>query len=168
MKQLPRFVLLAPSLVAAVLACGPAAMKPPVTESHQEGCGGLGGEACGRARGLLAAATSFSNVEHAYLLDPTSSFAPGRALVRADAGMWSALPSACAKPQAPDGGKVDATTVDFGFVGVSIDSILLSADADVSPMFSAGASAPIAQSSTRGSARCRPPWPGPRAPPTSR
>ena len=141
MKQLPRFLLLAPSLVGAVLACGPSAMKPPVTESHQEGCGGLGGEACGRARGLLAAATSFSNVEHAYLLDPTSSFAPGRALVRADAGMWSALPSACAKPQAPDGGKVDATTVDFGFVGVSIDSILLSADADVSPMFSAGASA---------------------------
>ena len=99
MKQLPRFLLLAPSLVGAVLACGPSAMKPPVTESHQEGCGGLGGEACGRARGLLAAATSFSNVEHSYLLDPTSSFAPGRALVRADAGMWSALPSACANPR---------------------------------------------------------------------
>lgn len=128
------------SIIAlAAFACGPA-VKSPVDQVTKEGCGNLGNEACSRAKGLLAAANAFSNVEHSYLLDATSSFAPGRGLVHADTGMWTALPTACAKTP-PDQNKVDAATVDFGFVGVSIDSVLLSADADVSPMFSAGASA---------------------------
>lgn len=127
------------ALVVSIFACGPG-VKSPVDATSKEGCGNLGNEACGRAKGLLAAANAFSNVEHSYLLDATSSFAPGRGLSHGDSGTWTALPTACAKAP-PDQAKVDAATVDFGFVGVSIDSVLLSADADVSPMFSAGASA---------------------------
>ena len=123
----------------SVFSCSPG-VKNPVDVTTKEGCGNLNTDACSRAKGLLAAANAFSNVEHSYLLDATSSFAPGRGLSKGESGTWTALPTACAKSP-PDGNKVDGTTVDFGFVGVSIDSVLLSADADVSPMFSAGGSA---------------------------
>ncbi|CAN5350086.1 hypothetical protein BH09MYX1_BH09MYX1_37940 [soil metagenome] len=125
--------------IASIFACGPG-LKSPIDATTKDGCGNLNNDACGRAKGLLAAANAFSNVEHSYLLAATSSFAPGRGLARGATGTWSALPTACARTP-PDQGKVDAATVDFGFIGVSIDSVLLSADADVSPLFSAGGSA---------------------------
>jgi hypothetical protein len=131
--------LLAIAGISTFFACGPGA-KSPIEATTKEGCGNLGNDACSRAKGLLAAANAFSNVEHSYLLDATSSFAPGRGLAHGDTGTWTALPTACAKSP-PDPGKVDGTKVDFAFVGVSIDSVLLSADADVSPLFSAGGSA---------------------------
>ena len=109
-----------------------------------ETCGGLHAEACARARGMLAAASGATNVRHEYILDPTSSFAAGRGLSRGDDGLWSAIPTACAKPH--DGGPahpVDATTIDVGFVGVAVDGTMLSADVDLGPYFSAGGSAGV-------------------------
>ncbi len=122
-------------------ACGPS--KPPVIGGNpgaQSPCGGLDDQACGRAKGLLAAATTFSNVRTELILDPTSSFAHGRGLVRTEDGAWSAIPTQCARPIATKSGSaVDASTVDFGFVGVAIGSTLLGADVDIAPHFSMGA-----------------------------
>ncbi len=140
-------------VVAAFIACG-GALKAPLPVVAASNCGSLVPEACNRARGLLSAATGFTNVRHEYILDPTSTFAPGRGVEQMSGGLWNALPIACAKPQGGprlDGQsidfgqntKVDAQTIDFGFVGVSIDSTLVSAEADVSPFFNAGAEAGI-------------------------
>lgn len=107
-------------------------------------CGGLDPSACDRARGMLSAATAFSSVKHEYILDPTSSFAPGRGLERTESGAWSATTTACAEPHAPKGAaSIDAARIDFGFVGVAIDNVLVGADADLTPYFSAGGSASV-------------------------
>jgi hypothetical protein len=84
-----------------------------------------------------------SNVSHDYLLDPASSFAPGRGLERLPSGLWSATTTACAQPHAghAGAGRVDATTIDYGFVGVAVDDTIVGADVDIGPYFSAGGSA---------------------------
>ncbi len=129
------------ALACAFVAACAGTMKPPGMNIPRA-CGGLESAACGRAEGLLAAASAFSTVRHEYILDPTSSFAPGRGLEQSGAS-WTALPIACAKPQgspsASAAPRLDAQVIDFGFVGVSIDSVLVSADADISAYFSAGA-----------------------------
>lgn len=126
------------AVAVAFVACGPA--RPPVL-AGDDGCAGLAKEACGRAQGLLTAASAFSNVRTEYILDPTSSFAHGRGLTKGSEGLWKALPTQCAKPTAAAAGgrSVDASTIDFGFVGVAVDDTLLATDADITPFFSAGA-----------------------------
>lgn len=128
--------------VVLALSCSPALKQPEVLSDG--GCGGLAKDACGRAKGLVAAATTFSNVKHDYILDPTSSFAPGRGLEQVSGGLWNVLPTACAKPQSDaSASHLDAQTIDFGFVGVSIDSTLVGADVDLTPYLSLGAQAGV-------------------------
>lgn len=122
-------------------ACGPG--RPPVLPARGA-CAGLPKEACGRAEGLLATTSAFSNVRTEFILDPTSSFAHGRGLVKDAAGLWKAIPTQCARPPTATAARpVDASTIDFGFVGVAVDSTLMTADADITPFFSAGAQAAV-------------------------
>jgi hypothetical protein len=144
----------APWLVlAAALAGCPS--RPPIgpqeTEDKRAGrtggapCAGLAEGECGRAKGLLAAASGFGNVKHEYLLDPASAIAPGRGVQRGPEGAYSVLPTRCAQERgagaAAAAPKVDATTIDFSYVGVAIDQALVSADADLTPWLSAGGEA---------------------------
>lgn len=124
--------------VVLFAACGPA--RPPALGPGGAACDGLDDRACGRARGLLAAAESFTNVRAEMILDPRASFAHGRGLVRGEAGAWTALPTQCAKPSGASSGSVDASKVDFGYVGVAVGGTLVAADADIAPYLSAGAS----------------------------
>ena len=104
-------------------------------------CAGLDDHACGHAKGLLAAASAFGNVRHEYLLDPASSMVPGRGVQRAEGGAFTVLPTRCAAERgARDAdAKVDASTIDFSYIGVAVDRALVSADADLAPWLSAGA-----------------------------
>lgn len=124
---------------------------PPETEDKRAGrpsgapCAGLAEGECGRAKGLLAAASGFGNVKHEYLLDPASAIAPGRGVQRGPEGTYSVLPTRCAQERGASAAsaapKVDATTIDFSYVGVAIDQALVSADADLTPWLSAGGEA---------------------------
>lgn len=136
-RALPRFLAAWAVAAACASACGPA--RPPVLGAD-DGCAGLAKDACGRAQGLLGAAKAFSNVRTEYILDPTSSFAHGRGLSKDEEGLWKAFPTQCAHPTANAPSRsVDASTIDFGFVGVAVDDTLMAADADITPFFSAGA-----------------------------
>ncbi len=142
-------------LVAIALAVSGCPSRPPIvpggarTDAPGVACGGLDGTACGRARGLLSAASAFSDVKHEMILDPTSSFAPGRGLQRTDDGVWSATTTACASPHASPrassaalaSGAIDARTIDFGFVGIAVDNVLVGADVDLGVHLGGGASA---------------------------
>ncbi len=114
------------------------AVKPASTP-----CRGLDESQCHRAHGLLRAASTFGNVKHDYLLDAASSIAPGRGVQRSAEGTWSVLPTRCGEERgaesAPKSRSVDASTIDFSYVGVSIDQHLVSADADLAPWLGAGA-----------------------------
>ena len=115
-------------LVLASLSChcGPRAL-PPTSDPHAR-CATLAPEACGRARALTLAARTYADEAHDYVLA-----APGvvlsSALARTREG-WLAPPVACARPHAP-APRLDRSMVDYGFVGVAIDSTLVSGDADV-------------------------------------
>jgi hypothetical protein len=133
------------AIAGALGGCPSRPLVPPggAIAGATPACGGLDGNACGRARGLLSAASAFSDVKHEIILDPTSSFAPGRGVQRGEDGTWSATTTACARPHARPSSTaaVDATTIDFGFVGVAVDSVLLAADADLGTYIGGGASA---------------------------
>lgn len=139
------------ALVAVLAAC-PSAKTPEDPSAHRDAasaCGaGLDGRACGRALGLVQAASGFGNVKHEVLLDPTSSLVPGRGIEKVDGGAFRVLPIRCAqeragagKEAASDDGAVDASTIDFSYVGVSVDGALVSADADLAPWLQVGAEA---------------------------
>jgi len=119
--------------------------KPSAKASHEGACAGLDSPECGRAQGLLSAAGAFGNVRHEYLLDPASAMVPGRGVQRGEAGSFTVLPTQCASSRtqsaerAARADKVDASTIDFSYIGVAIDQALVSADADLAPWLSAGA-----------------------------
>lgn len=145
MGPVRRLVALAISIagVAVLSACPRGALDPSLGAGS---CAGLETAECGRAKGLLAAASGFGNVKHEYLLDTASSIAPGRGVQHDAEGAYSILPTKCASERAHPGGpppavdtKVDRTTIDFTYVGIAIDQHLVSADADLSPWLSAGA-----------------------------
>jgi hypothetical protein len=99
----------------------------------------LEASACRRAKGLLVAANAFSTMRTELILDATSSLAHGRGLVRGADGLWSPIPTQCAKPTSSSAQRsVDASQVDFGFVGIAVDSTLLGADVEIAPYFSGG------------------------------
>lgn len=127
---------------ALLVACPHPALDPHVGSGS---CAGLEASECGRAKGLLAAASAFGNVKHEYLLDPASSIAPGRGVQHDAEGAYSILPTKCAQershpgaPTPPVDAKVDRTTIDFTYVGIAVDEHLVSADADLTPWLSAG------------------------------
>lgn len=107
-------------------------------------CGGLATGECNQAQGMIAAASAFGNVRHEYLIDGSSSLVPGRG-VTAEKGAFTVLPTRCATERGggaatpPPPSHVDASTIDFSYVGVAIDQALVSADADLTPWLSAGA-----------------------------
>jgi hypothetical protein len=152
-KTMKRAVAL--GAIGALLATGcPSGPKLPPTPDRKgktpgasggDPCAGLAREPCERANAMVGAAGGFSNVKHDYILDPTSSFAPGRGLQKTSSGLWDAVPTACATPhrQTTQGSAVDAQQIDFGFVGVAVDSTLVGADVDLTPYFSAGGSASV-------------------------
>ncbi|MBS2015277.1 MAG: hypothetical protein JST00_20485 [Deltaproteobacteria bacterium] len=127
---------------ALLVACPRASLDPHLGAGT---CAGLEPGECGRAKGLLAAASAFGNVKHEYLLDPASSISPGRGVQHDAEGAYSILPTKCAQerthPGAPTSAadsRVDRTTIDFTYVGIAVDQHLVSADADLSPWLSAG------------------------------
>jgi len=138
------------ALCLAPLACpsSPAGKGASASGGDRPTCVGAGSASCRRALSLLASASAFTNVKHDYILDPTSSFAPGRGVelaeggARGEGGTWRAVPTACAVAQPQRGGaaRSEAEAIDFGFVGVSVDNVLVGADADLTPFLSAGAS----------------------------
>ncbi|MGK4008864.1 hypothetical protein WMF31_40035 [Sorangium sp. So ce1036] len=97
---------------------------------------------CSQAEALLAAARAFSDVRHDYLLDTSSAMVPGRGLSRSASGAFSPVGLACARPRAeaapaaaPAPGE---RAIDFRYVGVAVDSVLVGADVDLPAYFSAG------------------------------
>lgn len=122
------------------LAACPAAKLPE--GSGRLPCGGLEERQCGRAHGLLDAARSFGNVKHEYLLDPASSLVPGRGVVRDGDTGFGVLPTRCAQQRgASHDVKVDPSTIDFSYVGVAVDRVLVAADADLTPWLNVGGEA---------------------------
>ncbi len=143
-RRVVTLALLASSLAACPkpAAIGPG--EPTPKNAGPEVCAGLASAECGRAKGLLAAASAFGNVRHEYLLDPASAMVPGRGVQRADGGSFTVLPTRCASAKAnhPDGSaRVDASTIDFSYIGVAVDQALVSADADLAPWLSVGGEA---------------------------
>ncbi len=140
-------------VVAAALFVACAGLHPPIDAAHggpgaNGSCAGLEASQCGRAQGLVRAASAFGNVRHEYLLDAASSIAPGRGIQREGEGAYSILPTRCATerggPGAQDGkfpARIDPATIDFTYVGVAVDQHLVSADAELAPFLSAGAEA---------------------------
>lgn len=144
------------ALATSVLVVACAGLQPPLGANGAGAggaatgtgkCVGLDASQCGRAQGLLNAASAFGNVRHEYLLDAASSIAPGRGIQRAGEGGYSVLPTRCAREAstratAETGNvpqHVDPSTIDFTYVGVAVDQHLVSADADLTPWLSAGA-----------------------------
>ncbi|MBX3209175.1 MAG: hypothetical protein KF764_29345, partial [Labilithrix sp.] len=118
--------------------------EPAAKAAGAGACAGLDSPDCGRAKGLLSAASAFGNVRHEYLLDPASSMAPGRGVQRGDGGAFTVLPTRCARPRADveaSAARVDPSTIDFSYIGVAIDQALVAADVDLAPWLSAGAEA---------------------------
>ncbi|WP_437937512.1 hypothetical protein [Sorangium sp. So ce341] len=126
------------------------------------------GSGCSQAGALLEAARAFSDVRHDYLLDTSSAMVPGRGLSRSAAGVFSPVGVACAQPKAatPAPAVAGATAapgatsapgatasaaaqggpapgegeraIDFRYVGIAVDSVLVGADVDLPAYFSAG------------------------------
>jgi hypothetical protein len=137
-------------LALTLAACPGAPTTPQVAGGARgagkgaAGCSGPHADACRRAQGMIASASAFSNVKHDYILDPTSTFAPGRGLEQGADGTWSAIPTACAQTKSgPRPAKLDTQTIDFGYVGVAVDNVLVAADADIMPFLAAGGSASV-------------------------
>lgn len=138
-------VALAFSLSLVACPSNPNITTPPKPAAPGAGaCAGLDAAECGRAKSLLTAASTFGNVRHEYLLDPTSAMAPGRGVQRFEGGSFSILPTRCAEERGAANAStttkpVDATTIDFSYIGVAVDSALVAADADLAPWLSVGA-----------------------------
>lgn len=132
------------SLLLAACPSAKAPLEPskPAAKASSA-CAGLEDQECGRARGLLSAASAFGNVRHEYLLDPASAMVPGRGVQRGEGGGFTVLPTRCATERGgrDANAKVDASTIDFSYIGVAVDQALVSADADLAPWLSAGAEA---------------------------
>jgi hypothetical protein len=129
---------LAPLAVAALVLAGcPSAPRLPGQDGVVGGCEALGKGACKSADGLLSAVGAFSNVSHDFLLDPTGSYAPGRGVARSPAG-YKLLTEACAEPRAATR-EVESGTIDFSYVGLAVDDVVVGAEADILPFLSAGA-----------------------------
>jgi hypothetical protein len=128
--------------LASVLAVAPLLAACPGRDvPHPSGaigdCGGLAPAECKRAQGMIAATRVYSNVTHDLILDPTSSFAPGRGVERSS-GVTKVHPTQCASPRAGVAHDVDAQTVDFAYVGLAIDETIVGLDEDITPYFSGG------------------------------
>jgi hypothetical protein len=134
------FTALAAAASASV-HCTPG-KTPELPNAAKTSCGGLQDAECTRAKGLLAAATSYGNVNHEFLLDTTSAMAPGRGIQKLPGGVYSPVPLECAHPKNAAAGDAPPKTeqLDFTYIGLSIDNALVSAETDLLPFLSAGAS----------------------------
>jgi hypothetical protein len=139
--------LMAPMLAAALTAC-PGARMPTLRNAATQSCGGLADTECDRAKGLLSAATSYGNVAHEFLLDSTSTLAPGRGIQKLAGGAYAPIPTECARPtaghltangDAKSDGAANTEQLDFTYVGLAVDQALVAVDADLAPFLAVGA-----------------------------
>lgn len=127
------------SLVALALVGCPGARVPGGADGVVGGCESLGKGACKGADGLLASVGAFSNVAHDFLLDPTGSYAPGRGVARGAAGgSYKLLTEACAEPRSATR-EVESGTIDYSYVGLAVDDVVVGAETDLVPFLSVGA-----------------------------
>lgn len=128
--------------MAACPAAKPADDAGHALDGKAGACGGLEGASCHKAEGMIRAASGFGNVRHEYLIDPASAMEPGRCVVRGEGGAYEVLPAKCAEGKTATAAQAGATdAVDFTYVGIAVDHHLVSADADLVPWASVGASA---------------------------
>ncbi|WP_236644322.1 hypothetical protein [Sorangium cellulosum] len=146
--------------LASALGC-PGPPEVPAPPSRRPGAAVLPackGGGCSQAGALLEAARAFSDVRHDYLLDTSSAMVPGRGLSRSAAGAFSPVGVACAQPKAaapavagataapgatasaaaPGGPAPGERAIDFRYVGIAVDAVLVGADVDLPAYFSAG------------------------------
>lgn len=122
------------------------------------------GGPCHAAEGLLRAATGFGNVRQELILDATTTLEPGRGVARDALGRYAVLPRTCAEPRAVEGSGADAAAkaaasthaatagatrataggaagqdLDYTFVGVAVDDVLVGADAPLAPWLAVSA-----------------------------
>jgi hypothetical protein len=98
-------------------------------------CASLDSAACDHASALILAASTYVDEAHDYVLR-SAAIAPQSALARTNEG-WLSLSLACARPRAPTP-KLDPRVTDYAFVGVVVDTTLVSADADIGPLLAHG------------------------------
>jgi hypothetical protein len=147
LSRRPRALSIATAAMGVLVSACPGRLpiEPHGSPGGAGSCAGLEPSECGRAQGLLRAASGFGNVRHEYLLDAASAIVPGRGVQHSAEGSYSILPTRCAHERAqaaaasPAPAHVDASTVDFTYVGIAVDEHLVSADADLLPWVSAGA-----------------------------
>ncbi len=137
------FALASSALVGSVItACaGRPELPGGPSDGVRGGCSALGKSACKESDGLLSAVSAFSNVDHDFLLDPTGSYAPGRGVTR-HAGGYKLTTQACAEPKAGQS-SVDQATIDYSYVGLAVDDMVVGADAELVPLISAGAESQV-------------------------
>jgi hypothetical protein len=152
----------------AVLASSGCPGPPPLPGLPQKGApaakkgapvAGCRTATCTGVEALVAAVSAYGNVRHDFLLDTASALAPGRGLERGADGTYVPVPTACARPrpqQAPpkavpsgESGAPAVTgagpprgeaAIDFRYVGVAVDSVLVGGDVDLAGYFAAGGS----------------------------
>ncbi len=123
-----RGAIFALPFLLTLLACPRA---PESATDPRAPCASLDHAACERARALVAAAATYADEVHDYVL-ASPGVSPAGALSRTKDG-WRPLPLACARARAP-APHLDTGVVDYAFVGVAVDSTLVSADADIGPL----------------------------------
>ena len=120
---------LPPLLASLALSCG--GKVRPGTNDPRARCASLDPPACERARALTLAARAYADEAHDYVL-ASPGLAPSTPLARTKEG-WRPLPLSCARPRASPR-RLEPATVDYAFVGVVVDSTLVSGDADIGPL----------------------------------
>jgi hypothetical protein len=123
--------------MAATAAVAGCARAHPAANDPQAPCASLAPDECRRARGLVAAASTYDDEPHAFLL-ATRDLATGRGVARGPAGDRSGVRGCAAVTATAVARDVDVRAVEYGFVGAAVDATLLSADADVAPLLAEG------------------------------
>jgi len=102
---------------------------------------------CLPADALLAAAQAFSHIRHDLLLETASAMEPGRGIEKLASGGFAQVGISCARPRASAAQSAAAQNaaapgreIDFRYVGLVLDSMLVGADVDLATYFSAGGS----------------------------
>ena len=134
-----RRALLAIPLLLASPACSSRA--PRSQPDRNAPCATLDARACKRARALLAVAPTYADERHDFLLTNGTAIPAGAGLHRSAEG-WRRSGATCARASIDDdaktrAGRFDLAAVPYAFVGLAVDSALVSADADLAPLLGA-------------------------------
>ncbi len=121
------------ALLVGIPCATPPRARPPARRPSNGSapCGSLAPASCARARALVVAASTYADENHDYILR-SARIPLGTALAQTHEG-WRRRPLACAHPRA-SAAQLAPSTVDYAFVGVTVDSTLVSADAEISAL----------------------------------